>query len=68
MAQVATLSLVTPEPAPERLTASQRLAKALGRPIPPPPTEAELRAWEAQQDRADDEIARFYGLGDTAAA
>ena len=53
----------TPEPA-KRLTASQRLAVAMGRPIPPPPTEAELRAWKAAEDRAVAEAARFYGIDD----
>lgn len=53
---------------PERLTASQRLAKALGRPLPPPPTAEQLREWEAVQDLADEEVARFYGLDNPAAA
>lgn len=54
---------VTPEPVPQRLTASQRLAVAMGRPIPPPPTEEDRRAWEAKQDEADREVWRLY-VGD----
>jgi hypothetical protein len=47
----------------ERLTASQRLAVALGRPIPPPPTEEQIRAYEAANAKAEAEAERLYGGG-----
>lgn len=54
--------------ASERLTASQRLAAALGRPAPRPLTDIERREFEAAQDRVDAEIERLYGAGRAAAA
>jgi hypothetical protein len=43
------------------LTASQRLAAAMGRPFPKPLTEEQSREFEARPDRADEEAARIYG-------
>jgi hypothetical protein len=47
-------------PPAEGLTASQRLALALGLPIPEPMTEDEIRELNAELDREDEEIRRFY--------
>ncbi|HEU4421061.1 MAG TPA: hypothetical protein VFR67_00795 [Pilimelia sp.] len=51
------------EPAPKPMTASQRLAAALGRPAPAPMTEEQIRDFEARQDAVDAEIERMYGGG-----
>jgi hypothetical protein len=51
---------MTTEQPDQPLTASQRLALAMGRPIPQPMTEKEIREWEAKQDKIDAEIERFY--------
>lgn len=53
---------------PEHLTASQRLAAALGRPAPEPLTDAERAALEIAQDRADAEAERIWGVRGQAAA
>jgi hypothetical protein len=42
------------------LEAVQRLAKAMGRPVPPRPTEEECRAFQARLRRADAEAQRLY--------
>jgi len=56
-------------PAPADVpTAAERLATALGRAAPPPLDESELRAFEATQDRADEEALRIYGRRGKAAA
>jgi hypothetical protein len=44
----------------QRLTASQRLDLAMGRPVQDPPTEAEIREILARLDCEDAEIRRFY--------
>jgi hypothetical protein len=63
---------MTPHDAAHRpqdgLTASQRLAAALGRPAPRPLTDAELADLEARQDAADREAERLYGIRGQAAA
>jgi hypothetical protein len=41
--------------------AVERIAKAMGRPVSPPPSEEERRAFWAEQDRVDEELARRYG-------
>jgi len=46
----------------EPLTASQRLAAALGRPVPRKLTPAEAEAFEAAQDQADAEAERIWGV------
>jgi hypothetical protein len=46
---------------PAPLTASESLAKALGRPVPPPLTGERLRAWWAAQKEVDAELERRYG-------
>lgn len=49
------------------MSASERLALALGRPLPPLMTAEQRADWEARQDAADDEAARIYGAGTRAA-
>lgn len=49
------------------MSASERLAQALGRPLPPPMTAEQRADWEARQDAADDEATRIYGTGARAA-
>ena len=41
--------------------AVERIAKALGRPVPRPLTEEEEREFWAEQARIDEELARRYG-------
>jgi hypothetical protein len=51
------------EPLPEhadQMNAAERLAVALGRPVPRRLTAAEKRELEARLDRTDEEAARFY--------
>jgi hypothetical protein len=60
---------VTPDDRiPPHLTASQRLALALGRTAPEPLSADELEALEAAQDRADAEAERVWGVRGQAAA
>jgi len=48
---------------PDRpLTASQRLALALGRPLPEPMSEQEIREFEAREDEVDAAISHRYGV------
>jgi|KBSMisStaDraftv2_1062788.scaffolds.fasta_scaffold1570163_1 hypothetical protein len=53
---------------PYQFTAVERLAIAMGRPVPRPLTEAEERELEAKMDAADEEAARFYGSSRESAA
>jgi len=46
---------------PNQSTAVERLAVAMGRPVPRRLTEAEERDLEAKMAAADEEAARFYG-------
>jgi hypothetical protein len=46
---------------PPAISASDRLAAALGRPPTPPPTEEEWRELQAELDRANAEAERLYG-------
>lgn len=56
---------MTTDRGPEkRKTASERLAEALGRPVPPPLTEAQRRVLQEKLDRADEEAARIYASGE----
>jgi len=50
------------------VTASQRLALALGRAVPEPLSADELAALEIAQDRADAEAERVWGVRGQAAA
>ena len=47
---------------PYEFTAVERLALAMGRPVPRALTEAEERDLEAKMVAADEDAARFYGL------
>ena len=51
-----------------QLSASQRLALALGRGVPEPLSADELAALEAAQDRADADAERVWGVRRQAAA
>jgi hypothetical protein len=42
-------------------TAVERFLAAIGKPAPPPLTEAQLAAIEEAERRADEEIERLYG-------
>jgi hypothetical protein len=51
-----------PAPVPDRpMTASQRLAREMGRDVPPELTEDQLREFELAQDKADHDAGLIYG-------
>ncbi|MDG4764509.1 hypothetical protein O7632_10385 [Solwaraspora sp. WMMD406] len=56
------------ETTPEPLTAAQRLAAALGKPLPLPLSADELAELEAAQDRADADAELIWGVRGQAAA
>ncbi|MFV2022408.1 hypothetical protein [Micromonospora sp. LOL_023] len=56
------------ETTPEPPTAAQRLAAALGQPLPLPLSADELAELEAAQDRADADAERIWGVRGQAAA
>jgi hypothetical protein len=49
-------------------TASERLAAAMGRPVPPPMTDEERREFREKMAREDEEIRRFYEQRDRTAS
>jgi hypothetical protein len=59
---------VDPAPPESESNAVRRLAEAMGRPVPPEPTPEQVAEFVAAQNRADEEIIRFYGLSDRTVA
>jgi hypothetical protein len=56
------------QPPDDGLNAVERLALAMGRPVPPPPTEQEWRAFTARLKAAEDEAERLHATRGEAAA
>jgi len=52
--------MTTEEPSAKKLTASQRIALAMGRPMPKRMIKKEIRKLKAQLRREDADTARFY--------